>query len=84
MIPESSSTLLLPVLIKTNTELMYLSTYLLLLLPFYYCSVGAAVHVESWPLFHSFLIKQTIGRILWEGDQPVVRPLPTQDNPNTE
>jgi hypothetical protein len=26
----------------------------------------------------------TVGRTPWTSDQPVARPLPTQDNPNTE
>jgi hypothetical protein len=31
-----------------------------------------------WPLF-SFLIIYTVGRSPWTGDQPVARPLPTQN-----
>jgi hypothetical protein len=30
----------------------------------------------------SFLILLTVGRTPWTGDQPVARPLPTQDNTN--
>jgi hypothetical protein len=33
--------------------------------------------------FFSFLILYTVGRTLWTGDQPVVRPLPTHNNTNT-
>jgi hypothetical protein len=33
-------------------------------------------------LFH-FLDIYTVGRIPWMGDQPLSRPLPTQDNTNT-
>jgi hypothetical protein len=29
-------------------------------------------------------ILQTVGRTLWIGDQPLSRPLPTQNNTNTE
>jgi hypothetical protein len=31
-----------------------------------------------------FLIPKTGGRTPWKGDQPVARPLPTQDNTNTD
>jgi hypothetical protein len=31
-----------------------------------------------------FLNPKTVGRTLWTGDQPVRRPIPTQDNTNTE
>jgi hypothetical protein len=31
-----------------------------------------------------FLNPKTVRRTLWTGDQPVLRPLPTQDNTNTE
>jgi hypothetical protein len=34
--------------------------------------------------FYGFLIVQTVGRTPWAGDQPVTRPLPTQDNTNKE
>jgi hypothetical protein len=34
--------------------------------------------------FFSFLIQFTVGKTLWTGNQPVARPLPTQDNTNTE
>jgi hypothetical protein len=32
--------------------------------------------------FYNFLIKQTVGRTPWAGDQPTANPLPTQDNTN--
>jgi hypothetical protein len=31
-----------------------------------------------------FLNPKTIDRTLWTGDQPIARPLPSQDNTNTE
>jgi hypothetical protein len=34
--------------------------------------------------FFSFLILYTVGRIPQMGDQPAARPLPTQNNTNTE
>jgi hypothetical protein len=34
--------------------------------------------------FFSFLILYTTGSTPWTGDQPVARPLPTQENTNTE
>jgi hypothetical protein len=35
--------------------------------------------------YFSFLIFfYTVGRTVWTADQPVARPLPTQDNTNTE
>jgi hypothetical protein len=34
--------------------------------------------------FFSFLILSTVGRTPWTGDQHVLRPLPTQNNINTE
>jgi hypothetical protein len=34
--------------------------------------------------FFSFLILYAVGRTPWRGDQPVARPLPTQDDTNTE
>jgi hypothetical protein len=46
--------------------------------------VGATVHVESWPLIYSFLIIFTVGRAPWAEAEVVARPLPTQDNTNTE
>jgi hypothetical protein len=46
--------------------------------------VGATVHDEPWPLFHTFLIIQTVGMTPWAEDQLVERPLPTQANTNTE
>jgi hypothetical protein len=30
------------------------------------------------------LILYTVGRTSWTGDQPLARPLPTQNNTNTE
>jgi hypothetical protein len=43
-------------------------------------------HMASVKHFVSlqFLNPKTDGRTLWTGDQPVARPLPTQDNTNTE
>jgi hypothetical protein len=35
-------------------------------------------------LFFSFLILYTVGRTPWTGNQPVARPIPTQNNTNTE
>jgi hypothetical protein len=44
------------------------------------------VHRASVTRFVSlqFLNPKTVGRTPWTGDQPVARPLPTQDNTNTE
>jgi hypothetical protein len=39
----------------------------------------ACAHSE---LFNSEIILQTVGRTPWTGDQPVARPLPTQDKTN--
>jgi hypothetical protein len=36
-----------------------------------------------WPLFR-FLNLYTVCMTPWMGDQPVARPLPTEDNTNTE
>jgi hypothetical protein len=39
---------------------------------------------QKRPLCYSSLIMYTIARTHWVGDQLAVRPLPTQDNANTE
>jgi hypothetical protein len=46
-----------------------------------YLSMALQPFVGPWPLF-SFLILYTSGRTPWMGDQPVARPLPTQNNKN--
>jgi hypothetical protein len=55
----------------------YLPTYLPIYLWLYSPFAG------PWLLFQ-FLNLYTVGRTLWTGDQPVARPLPTQNNTNTE
>jgi hypothetical protein len=45
---------------------------------------GSAVLLLDLGRFFSFLILYTVGMTPWTGDQPVVRPLPTQNNANTE
>jgi hypothetical protein len=45
------------------------------------CSLWRIGH--PWNAVHfSFLILYTVGRTPWTSDQPVARPLPTQDNSN--
>jgi hypothetical protein len=45
---------------------------------------GSTVFLLNLGRFFSFLILYTVGRTPWTGDQPVARPLPTQNNTNTE
>jgi hypothetical protein len=49
--------------------------------------LGMDLHVQPfvgpWSLFSSLKF-YTVGRTSWTGDQPVARPLPTQDNTNTD
>jgi hypothetical protein len=45
---------------------------------------GSAVLLLDLGRFFSFLILHTVGRTPWTSDQPVARPLPTQDSTNTE
>jgi hypothetical protein len=49
-----------------------------------YYSVGATVHDIPWRLVYIFLFIKTVGRIPWVADRSVSKPLPTQDNINTE
>jgi hypothetical protein len=51
---------------------------LLLLLYLYGIGCLACSHSES--INSEFLIPQTVGKSPWTDDQPVARPLPTQDN----
>jgi hypothetical protein len=44
----------------------------------FYLSLALQPFVRPWPLFN-FLIFYTVGRIPWTGDEPVARPLPTQN-----
>jgi hypothetical protein len=55
-----------------NETFLYLSIY------------GSTVLLLGLGSFFSFLILYTVDRTPWMGDRPVVRPLPTQDNTNTE
>jgi hypothetical protein len=45
---------------------------------------GSAVLLLYHGRFFTFLNLYTVGRTPWTGDQPVARPLPTQNNTNTE
>jgi hypothetical protein len=57
-------------------------------------SIHSFIHITALPLEHrayvklffslQFLNLQTVGMTPWMGDQPVARPLPAQDNTNTE
>jgi hypothetical protein len=54
--------------------------------------IRALLAIHQWvyiPLLHlgrfsNFANPQTVGSTLWMGDQPVAKPLPTQNSTNTE
>jgi hypothetical protein len=49
-----------------------------------FLSVVATVRDEPWPLFYRFLTLQVVGGTPWTANQTLARPLPKQDNTNTE
>jgi hypothetical protein len=69
-------------LVSKNVISTYLPTYLIICLSV--CLVYLAIHGSIVLLlnlgrFFRFLIMYTVGRTPWTGDQPVARPLPTQN-----
>jgi hypothetical protein len=51
---------------------------------FIHSSMDLQPFVGPWPLLQFHNLFYTDGRTSWTSDQPVPRPLPTQDNTNTE
>jgi hypothetical protein len=51
---------------------------------FIHSSMVLEPFVGSWPVLQFRVLFYTDGRTPWTSDQPVARPLPTQDNTNTE
>jgi hypothetical protein len=48
----------------------------------YHSSVALQPFAGPWPLFQFHNLFYTVGRTPWTNNQPVARPLPTQDNTN--
>jgi hypothetical protein len=67
-----------------HLEVIIIIIIIIIIITAHYYSVGATVQHESWPLFCSFLIIERVGGTPWAGDQSIARPLPTQENTNTE
>jgi hypothetical protein len=61
-------------IIVRNHPVIYYSSVSVLLLWLYSSLLG------PWPLFFSFLILYTVGKTPWTGDQPVARPLLTEQH----